>query len=301
MSVTRNIGLRKCVKVPMTSEGEYSMAVNALMTELTPEVLKELHEVQIEILEDIVRICKKYHLRYFMIYGTLIGAIRHKGFIPWDDDLDVGMPRDDYEKFIEIARKELDEKYYLQNSDSDSGYWLPFAKVRKHNTLFEEPSVAKMSDKVHKGIFVDIFPFDYVQKNKGYFVHSQFVLSKAINETMYYKAGVFTNKNVLKYKHIVTVLNLLPMRALSKLQRRVASMQNKKKAQYFADFNSSRKYLAAIYPLTWFLPTAVGEFNGRKFDIPRNYDLYLRMVYGDYMKMPKEEERVNHRTIRIVF
>ena len=277
------------------------MAENKFMTQLTPDVLRELQATQIEILEEIVRVCEKYNLRYFFIYGTLIGAIRHKGFIPWDDDLDIGMPRDDYEKFMKVAVKELNEKYYLQNNQAESQYWLSFGKVRKNHTLFEEPSVAIMSQEIHKGIFVDIFPFDYVKKNSGLFVHLQFIFSKAICETMYYKAGVYTERKSLRYRHLNVLLNALPMTRLSNLQRKIASLQNPKKAEFLADFNSSSKYLAAIYPIDFFLPVKEGEFAGKTFSIPNDYDTYLKMVYGDYMKMPKEEERVNHRTLRIVF
>lgn len=277
------------------------MAENKLMTKLTPDVLEKLQATQIEILEEIARICEKHQLRYFMIYGTLIGAIRHKGFIPWDDDLDIGMPRDDYEKFMQVARTELSSKYCLQNTQTEKQYWLSFGKVRKNNTIFEEASVVGLPDKIHKGIFVDIFPFDYVRKNKGILVHLQFILSKAINETMYYKAGVYSNKASLKYGGLDMLLKMLPMKSLCRMQSRIASMQNKKNSMYLADFNSSRKYLNAIYPVEYFLPVKDSEFAGKYFKIPNKYDEYLRMVYGDYMKMPKEEERVNHRTLRIVF
>ncbi len=271
------------------------------MTELSPDVLKRLQETQIKILEEIVRICDKYHLQYFLIYGTLIGAIRHRGFIPWDDDLDIGMPRVDYEKFIQVAKNELKEEYYLQNTDTEPEYWQSFAKVRKNGTLFEEASVSGMSDNIHKGIFVDIFPIDYVKKNKGFFVHMQFILAKAINETMYYKAGVFAKKEKLRYKNLDILLKHFSMKTLCNMQKKVASMQNQKKSKYFADFNSSRHYLEAIFPLDYFIPFQDGEFAGRQFKIPKEYDKYLRTVYGDYMKLPREEERVNHRTLRIIF
>ena len=277
------------------------MKNNALMTEIEPEVLKKLQDTQIEIMREVVRICEKHNLRYFLIYGTLIGAIRHKGFIPWDDDLDIGMPRDDYEKFIEAANQELDPAYYLQSTEKEPYYWLPFIKIRKNNTIFEEPSFLRMPETIHKGIFIDIFPFDYVKKREGHFVHGQFILSKAICETMYYKAGVYTDKKSIKYKVLFPVLNLLSMKSLSRLQNRIAKMQNKEGAKYLADFNSSRKYLAAIYPIHYFFPVVEGDFEGNPFKIPHNYHEYLTMVYGDYMKLPKEEDRVNHRTLRIVF
>ena len=277
------------------------MSKKTLMTELTPDVLEKLQETHIEILSEIVRICKKHNLCYFLIYGTLIGAIRHEGFIPWDDDLDIGMPRSDYDKFMKIAKTELGEKYYLQNSDSESEYWLTFSKVRKNNTLFEEPTLAKVEEHVHKGIFVDIFPFDYVRKKQGNLVHVQFILSKALSETMYYKAGVFIDVKSLNYKRLDMVLKCFPMGILTKWQSKIASLQKAETAKYIADFNSSRKYLDAIFPVEWFMPVQESEFAGKMFHVPNGYHEYLTRIYGDYMKLPKEEERENHRTLRIVF
>src|SRR5690554_4415622 len=122
------------------------------------KTLKKLHNVQIEILNQIVKICNQNKLTYFLIGGTLLGAIRHKGFIPWDDDLDIAMPRKDYEKFLELCQGYLGDEYYLHCSKTDPKYWLPFAKVRKNNTIFEEKSIQTINS--HKGIYVDIFPLD---------------------------------------------------------------------------------------------------------------------------------------------
>ena len=276
------------------------MEKKARMTEITPEVLGELQNVQIEILEEIVRICEKYELRYFLAFGTLLGAIRHKGFIPWDDDLDIGMPRDDYEKFMQVAKEELGERFFLQNMKTQPGYWLTFAKVRKNHTLFEEPSLVKMEEGIHKGIFVDIFPHDYVKKNSGLFLRMQFILSKAIIETLYYKAGVFS-KSMLRYGALDAVLNLLSMGALGRLQEKIAKLQSGKNAKYLADFQTTENYLDAVYPEEWFYPLQDGEFADKSFKIPKEWDAYLKETYGDYMVLPKEEDRVNHRTLRIIF
>ncbi len=274
---------------------------NGRMTKLTPDVLEKLWAVQIEILDEIVRICKKYNLSYFLNFGTLIGAIRHRGFIPWDDDLDIGMPRDDYETFLRVAKDELDEKFFLQNSDTEAQHWLPFTKVRKNHTLFEEASLKRVADTFHKGIFIDIFPLDYVKKHGGFLVHAQFIMSKAINETMYYKAGIYSGKESLRYRSLDMVLAKLSLKTLCRLQKRIASLQGKGKKEYLADFCSSRKYMESIYPVGYFLPVQETEFAEKKFCVPKEYDLYLKILYGDYMKMPKEEDRVNHRTMKIIF
>lgn len=271
------------------------------MTAIDPNVLKKLQEVQIEILQEIVRICEKYELHYFLFYGTLIGAVRHKGFIPWDDDLDIVMPRNDYEKFMKIAPTELQSAFYLQNNDVEEDYWLAFAKVRKNDTLFEEPSLVNMPDTVHKGIFVDIFPFDYVHKNKGFILHLRFILAKAITETMHYKAGIYNSKESLNYYSLDMLLKKFSYRTLAKWHKRVSAVSMNEKAPYLADFNTSCHYLDGIYPVEYFYPEIQGEFNGHKFMIPKSYDTLLRKVYGNYMELPKEEDRVNHRTLRIIF
>ena len=129
---------------------------------ISEENLKKLHEVEVEILDEVVRICDKYNLDYYLVGGTLIGAIRHKGFIPWDDDLDISMPRADYEKFLEVAPLELDEKYYLENRKYNEKFHLPFTKIKKNNTEFRETFTSSLDN--HKGIFVDIFPLDNVKK-----------------------------------------------------------------------------------------------------------------------------------------
>ena len=92
--------------------------------------LIKLHQSEIKILDEIVRICDKYNLQYFLIGGTLLGAVRHKGFIPWDDDLDIAMPRNDYEKFISISKNELKDDFILDDISTNEQYWQIFAKVR---------------------------------------------------------------------------------------------------------------------------------------------------------------------------
>ena len=121
--------------------------------------LGKLHETLLEILDYVVSVCEENGLQYVLVYGTALGAYRHKGFIPWDDDLDIALPRKDYEKLIEIMKKSEQKKYLIQNESNEKRYYLPFSKVRKAGTLFAESIAQGMYS--NNGIFIDIFPLFY--------------------------------------------------------------------------------------------------------------------------------------------
>ena len=132
---------------------------------MTEKELLRVHELELVIAEEIKRLCTKHHISYFMIAGTLLGAVRHGGFIPWDEDMDFGMTRKNYDRFVRICQKELDSsRFFLQTMETDPGYTYAFAKIRLLGTVFTE-ALAKDS-KAANGIFVDIFPFDHVPKNR---------------------------------------------------------------------------------------------------------------------------------------
>lgn len=130
------------------------------------ELLPEVKKIELEILCVIDEFCKKNNICYSLAYGTLIGAIRHKGFIPWDDDIDLWMPRSDYNRFIELWLKDPVEGYILQNTDLESDFNQNFTKIRKDNSAFIQSEEEKQRC-YHKGIFVDIFPLDRVAKTKA--------------------------------------------------------------------------------------------------------------------------------------
>ena len=132
--------------------------------EYDTEILNRIKDVEKQILCKYIEICEKYHLRYFVAFGTLLGTARHKGFIPWDDDIDVGMPREDYERFLQIAQKECGEEYFLQTVDTDPEYHLYFAKLRMNRTRFVENSLQKAGSVT--GFYIDIFPYDEISDDE---------------------------------------------------------------------------------------------------------------------------------------
>ena len=132
--------------------------------EYDPKVLKKLHDLQLEMLQDLEKICDKYNLKYFAVFGTALGAVRHNGFIPWDDDMDVGMLRKDYEIFIRVVEKEMGDKYQIMTPEIDKNYACCVTKFQRKGTKF----VSYLSDKLNcdQCIFIDVFPFDYIAPTK---------------------------------------------------------------------------------------------------------------------------------------
>ena len=128
------------------------------------DILRRIKKIQLEILIQIDRICKKHKIHYSLYAGTMLGAVRHKGFIPWDDDLDICMLRNDYNKFLKVWKKENTNGYILQNKDIEPNFTQSFSKIRKDHTTFIQAEWEQ--GKYHTGIFVDIFPIDRIPKKK---------------------------------------------------------------------------------------------------------------------------------------
>ena len=128
--------------------------------------LRKLQHVELDILKEVVRICKKNKITFYMAEGSLLGAMRHQGFIPWDDDLDIAMLRSDYEKFLKIAPKEISKKYEIQHQTTIKNYWSPFIKVRHlDNSKYAQKHIAHLTN--HNGPLLDIFPIDNVPKENN--------------------------------------------------------------------------------------------------------------------------------------
>lgn len=131
-------------------------------------LIKQVQAIELEILLEVDRICRKHRISYFLDSGTALGAVRHKGFIPWDDDIDIGMLRDDYERFLSVAQEEMGQDYFLQTYRTD-GTPIMFAKVRKTGTTFVEFRLRKFP--INHGLFIDIFPYDYLPQEGDVWKH----------------------------------------------------------------------------------------------------------------------------------
>ena len=238
------------------------------------EIKNKLWQSEIKILDEIDRICKKHNINYFLMWGTLIGAVRHKGFIPWDDDIDIGMARDDYKKFLKVAKKELCEEYFLHTGLTDKNYELYFAKVRLKNTVFYEENICPTYK--NKGIFVDIFPFDFRSKVDSRSRKLRTAFSERLRKYLHLKSR---NAKLGKLK----IFNLFPKKLVVRL--RDFTMQGK--GEYLDSLNRR-------FEKSDFLPTINAKFENKEYPIPRLYDKVLTRLYGNYMELPPIEQRVTH-------
>lgn len=265
-------------------------------------MLDKLHNEEQNILNEIVRICDKNKLNYVLVGGTLLGAIRHKGFIPWDDDLDIAMPRKDYKKFIEICKKDLNEKYFLDYIGSNKNYWLPFMKIRNRKTIYEEKWQKYYNGE--KGIWVDIFPLDYTNKENSFFLKLQEKLIKKIKGLLYIKNLRSINKkeDKLLKRLSIKLIKKIPNRFLHKLINGIMSFNKKEDSKYFVNFGSQYGIRKQTHLKEKYFPAIEVEFEGQKYKAPNDYNYVLTNIYGnDYMQLPPEEKRVTHNPIRIKF
>ncbi len=266
--------------------------------ELTEEEKVRLREVQQEILDVVVEICEKNNLEYFLIGGTCLGAVRHKGFIPWDDDIDIGMPRKSYDKFSEIAKEELGEKYFYQSFATDKDYPYAFAKVRKNNTLFVQKLLADRD--MHHGIFIDIFPLDAAPKAEKGIKHVKKVVIN--NYIAIAPALNYSNSNMI---HRLKVLVLSILRMLKGGHKTLFSLEDLLRKYSIKDMEDmgnlvgSARYKEIMEKTIFFDGDKINTatFEGKEYRVPLELDRYLTNIYGDYMALPPEDKRCSHHGV----
>lgn len=266
--------------------------------------LKKLQLVELDILKEFIRVCNELNVKYFLDSGTLLGCIRHGGFIPWDDDIDVSMPREDYEIFLKEGQKLLKDKYFLQTYKTDPEYTMGFAKIRNSETTFIESSVKRLN--INHGVYIDIFPMDGYKPSEKIknFINSK--LNVLYNLQINKKYDNLNKANSAKLKALQGVSDLIygktSINKILQKKDKIAKKNEYSKSEYVAFFSypsipASKNYM----PKDFF-----GEGTFKKFEdiekvrVPANFEGYLTKVYGDYMKLPPEEKRVAHHYNEII-
>ncbi|MBC1228055.1 LicD family protein [Listeria booriae] len=267
---------------------------------LSAETLEQLKKIEVSILLDVAKVCEKHGLTYFLIGGTLLGAIRHGGFIPWDDDIDIAMPRNDFETFQKIAETELPKSLFLHYGTTDAEYYLPIIKIKKHGTVFEEESISPSIK--HKGIFIDIFPLDNAKRDKGFLFHMKGRILKQMRSILFLKINEKTTLYTVAIwkKALLRLLKLVPTKLLFQLITSYMQNDTNNSSAYYANYASKYGYQKQTMLKTVYEPTAITEFEGYRFRIPGETDYFLRRVYGqNYMDLPPAEKRITHKPRRI--
>lgn len=246
---------------------------------------EEQKRIEIEILDDVVAFCQENGLRYYLAYGTLLGAVRHKGFIPWDDDIDIHMPRPDYERFIELYNSTHRENRVVSH-ENNQHYRVAFAKVYRKGTTVKE---FHFKQDVF-GVYIDIFPLD------GYNDEKAARRCGELRRYMHVKNSLFlaSMTPARKIRLAITKLILLPfsMRMLlTKIKESATRYSYGECEQVFSSY--SRYAYKEVFPRSIFEGCTMVPFEGKEYCAPLDTDMYLRKQYGDYMKLPPEEKRIS--------
>ena len=262
--------------------------------------MNDLQKKQLEILKAFVRVCEKHNLRYFLVGGTCLGAARHKGFIPWDDDIDVGMPREDYDKFIELQNEYDGTPYFIQTWKSDPRYCYNFAKLRDSSTTYIENYF--VNHRINHGIWIDIFPID------GLSLTDNKPREKYRNKIIYIWAQVywsyfpqmrrkFHKQTFFKDLGINILFLLTWFLDIAHFRRKVCERRMRKvpydKAVLVANFCGANPKKEAM-PKTLFDEFVKLPFEDMEVNVPKDYDAYLTYLYRDWRKLPPEDQQVGH-------
>ncbi|MCR4605058.1 MAG: LicD family protein [Eubacterium sp.] len=266
------------------------------MSEQKDIELREYQLILLGILKDVAAVCREHNIRFYLGEGTMLGAIRHKGFIPWDDDIDIIMYRKDYERFLEVAPEALGEKYEVQSHERLESFWNVYAQVRliTDDERLRQKYIEHLLE--NNGPFVDIFPMDYVPKKDG------MSLSWKSFRIRYYKAMLPYKYKVCEPLHLRgKVLNLLSKihkkETLFKRIKKITGKCGKERLEYTVNFHTTHPLQNQVAPSECYDEAIEWEFEDTTMPVPKGYDEILTIIYGDYMTPPKETERTQKHNI----
>ena len=264
--------------------------------------LRKLQMIELDILKQVIAVCKKYNLCYFLLGGTFLGAVRHQGFIPWDDDIDIGMPRADFERFCEIAETELKEPLGFVSFRNNEEHIYFHPRVYNYNSKVIDRSGVKEKETF---AWIDIFPLDgmpkngFVRKVYGFyllflrllFMYSQFdkIVNVSLKKRVWYERVLIAIGKVIKFDKILDT---------HKIMKKLDDTMKKCKyesSSYVGNFMGAYK-MKEVFPKKHYEETAEYPFEDILCSAPKDYDAVLSQMYGDYMTPPEKEMQNKHNT-----
>ena len=259
--------------------------------------IREIQQMELGIMEYIHEICQKIGVKYFLAYGSLIGAVRHKGFIPWDDDMDICMLREDYEKLQDYLISNPDERYEVMSYKNNLNYVYPFMKVQDNQTYLLEEDVRIDSN---MGIYVDIFPVDGYEDD-SVFKDKMTRLIKKRQLSCYTFKGITNTKSLLNSLIRYISVIIFYFTNTNKYIRGIDELAKSRKVLDYeeVDYLIYKDMNKPVWRREWLEQVTTGTFEGKEFMIPKNYHEILTSDYGDYMQLPPVELRFSHHDFQL--
>lgn len=251
---------------------------------------EELKQIQINILNNVADFCEKENIHYWIDCGTLLGAVRHKGYIPWDDDIDIGMLKVDYDNFKESFNRLSDGRYLFKSIETDIDYPFAFGKVLDTKTIMYEPDEHGIKHSVN----IDIFPYDnapekMVSLNLMYFKRDLYKTLRLLQMGILKPNGSILKQMTIRI--LTKLLKIFPYQHFTKKIIRNAQKYDNAECSHVGDFTSTSYIKCSKSIFNDFIKL---EFEGNYYDVPIGYKEWLTAMYGDYMKLPPERERISN-------
>lgn len=263
---------------------------NAGSRALDQAALRELQRQELLILLDVQAVCGELGIEFFLGEGTLLGAIRHQGFIPWDDDIDLLMRRSEYRRFLRLAPPLLAPKYTVQHASTVEDYWSPVLKVRlvEGDPIFRQEHIGHLTS--DNGPLIDVFPIDYVPKPTGLGIWLQSTYIRLLRSLLVHKLRTKPANN-LPRKLLRGAARGVSTRALHRQLEWAHTLHGARAHPYLATLATYHPVSRQVVPASAFAAQVPILFEGHELPAPAGHDLVLSTTYGDYRTLPPESER----------
>ena len=266
---------------------------------MTDIELKAIKSIQLEMMDEIHKICVRNGITYYMIAGTLLGAVRHGGFIPWDVDVDIAMPREDYERFEVLCKAELSDQYRYLDYHQVQNYVHPHALVSHKGTRLNGKYDRVNPAVMGVGVYIDIFPLDNAPNDpelRKKQAQELVLIRKFKGKRLMYCYSFSRVRRVVHYA-VATMLSWIPVQKINAYQQRIMQQYREQETVCLCSMSSRYKYDKQCMPKDVYGHPVLLDFENRRYYAPAKYTEYLTRLYGDYMRLPPEEDRQSNLEI----